>query len=79
MLETGDEYLPYHKKYHAFWVIYGIGLPDDILKKMYYKNALHIIPNIDKTLLGEWYLFLTGTMSHCTRPGRGFAEDEWGY
>jgi hypothetical protein len=27
--------------------MYGIGLPDDILKKIYYKNALRVIPNID--------------------------------
>lgn len=50
VLETEDEYFPYHKKYHAFWRMYGIGLTDDILKKVYYKNALRIIPNIDKTL-----------------------------
>ncbi len=49
VLETEDEYFPYHKKYHAFWTMYGIGLPDDILKKIYYKNALRIIPNIDKS------------------------------
>ena len=48
-LETEDEYFPYHKKYHAFWRMYGMGLPDGILKKVYYKNALRIIPNIDKT------------------------------
>jgi predicted TIM-barrel fold metal-dependent hydrolase len=50
VLETEDEYFPYHKKYHAFWKMYGIGLPDDILKKVYYKNALRIVPNIDKSL-----------------------------
>jgi len=50
VLETEDEYFPYHKKYHAFWRMYGIGLPDAILKKVYYKNALRIIPNIDKSL-----------------------------
>jgi uncharacterized protein len=49
VLETDDEYFPYHKKYHAFWRMYGLGLPDSILKKIYYKNALRIIPNIDKT------------------------------
>ena len=49
VLETQDEYFPYHKKYHAFWAMYGMGLPDDILKKVYYKNALRIIPNIDKS------------------------------
>ncbi|MBA2499818.1 MAG: amidohydrolase family protein, partial [Chitinophagaceae bacterium] len=50
VLETKDEYFPYHKKYHAFWAMYGMGLPDDILKKIYYKNALRIIPGIDATL-----------------------------
>lgn len=49
VLETSDEYFPYHKKYHAFWRMYGLGLPDTILKKVYYKNALRIIPRIDKS------------------------------
>jgi uncharacterized protein len=49
VLETEDEYFPYHKKYHAFWAMYGMGLPDSILKKIYYKNAIRIIPNIDKS------------------------------
>ena len=53
VLETEDEYFPYHKKYHAFWAMYGMGLPDPILKKIYYKNALRIIPDIDKTLFPE--------------------------
>lgn len=48
VLETEDEYFPYHKKYHAFWRMYGMGLPDEILKKVYYKNALRIIPRIDQ-------------------------------
>ncbi len=49
VLETQDEYFPYHKKYHAFWRMYGMGLSDAILKKVYYKNAIKIIPNIDKS------------------------------
>jgi uncharacterized protein len=49
VLESEDEYFPYHKKYHAFWAMYGMGLPDAILKKIYYKNAIRIIPNIDKS------------------------------
>lgn len=53
VLESTDEYFPYHKKYHAFWRMYGIGLPDEILKKVYYQNALRIIPNIDPTLFGK--------------------------
>ncbi len=50
VLETEDEYFPYHKKYHAYWKMYGLGLSDEVLKKVYYKNALRIIPGIDKSL-----------------------------
>ena len=50
VLETADEYFPYHKRYHAFWKMYGIGLPDDVLKKIYYKNAMTLIPGLDKSL-----------------------------
>ena len=38
VLETEDEYFPYHKKYHAFWPMYGLGLPDEILKKVYHPS-----------------------------------------
>ena len=34
---------PYHKRYHAFWRMYGMALPDDVLKKVYYKNAIRIL------------------------------------
>lgn len=50
VLETNDEYFRYHKKYHAFWPMYGIGLTDDVLKKVYYKNALKIVPGLDQSL-----------------------------
>jgi uncharacterized protein len=50
VLETADDYFPYHKRYHAFWRMYGLDLPDDVLKKIYYKNALKVIPNIDASL-----------------------------
>lgn len=53
VLETKDEYFPYHKKYHAFWAMYGLDLPDEVLKKLYYKNAIRIIPGIDKSLFPE--------------------------
>jgi predicted TIM-barrel fold metal-dependent hydrolase len=53
VLESEDEYFPYHKKYHAFWRMYGIGLSDEILKKVYYKNALKIIPDLDKSKFPE--------------------------
>lgn len=47
VLETADEYFDYYRKYHAFWQMYGLDLPDEVLKKVYYKNALRIIPGID--------------------------------
>ncbi len=50
VLESDDEYFPYYKRYHAFWKMYGLDLPDEILKKLYYKNALKIIPGLDKSL-----------------------------
>ena len=50
VLQTADEYFPYHKKYHAFWAMYGMDLPDDVLKKVYYKNALKLLPAIDRSL-----------------------------
>lgn len=48
VLESEDEYFPYHKKYHAYWRMYGLGLSDEVLKKVYYKNALKIVPGLDK-------------------------------
>jgi uncharacterized protein len=45
-LETRDEYFEYYRKRHAFWRIYGFQVPDDVLKKIYYKNALHLLPGI---------------------------------
>ncbi len=50
VLESNDEYFPYYKKYHAFWSMYGLNLPDDILKKVYYKNALKLVPGLDASL-----------------------------
>lgn len=53
VLETDDEYFPYYKKYHAFWRMYGLDLDDEVLKKMYYKNALKIVPGLDSSLFPE--------------------------
>jgi predicted TIM-barrel fold metal-dependent hydrolase len=47
VLETADEYFDYYRKRHAFWRMYGLELPDDVLKKLYYKNALRILPGLD--------------------------------
>lgn len=50
VLETDDEYFPYYKKYHAFWAMYGLDLPDEVLRKVYYKNAQKLIPTLDSSL-----------------------------
>ena len=46
-LETRDEYFEYYRKRHAFWRIYGFQLDDEVLKKIYYKNALKLLPGVD--------------------------------
>ena len=47
VLETADEFFPYYRKRHAWWNMYGLDLPDEVLRKIYYKNALQIIPGLD--------------------------------
>ena len=49
VFETNDDYFDYYRGYHAFWKLYGIGLPDEVLKKVYYKNALAITPRLPQT------------------------------
>ena len=46
VFETADEYFDYYRDYHAFWKLYGIDLPDEVLKKLYYRNALRITPGL---------------------------------
>jgi predicted TIM-barrel fold metal-dependent hydrolase len=50
VLETADEYFDYYRKRHAHWKMYGLDLPDEVLRKLYYKNALKIFPGIDRSL-----------------------------
>ncbi|NCF41723.1 MAG: amidohydrolase family protein [Bacteroidetes bacterium] len=50
VLESDDEYFSYFRKRHAFWKMYGLNLPDEVLKKVYYKNALKLFPSIDENL-----------------------------
>jgi len=49
VFETTDEYFDYYRDYHAFWKLYGLGLPDEVLKKLYYRNALRITPGLPQT------------------------------
>lgn len=53
VFESADEYFPYYKRYHAFWKMYGLDLPDSILKKLYYQNAFNLIPGIKPELWKE--------------------------
>lgn len=49
VFETHDEYFDYYRNYHAFWKLYGMALPDSVLKKLYYKNALRVEPGLPQT------------------------------
>jgi uncharacterized protein len=49
VFETRDDYFDYYRDYHAFWKLYGIDLPDDVLKKVYYKNALKIVKGLPQS------------------------------
>ena len=48
VFETADEYFDYYRDYHAFWKLYGMALPDNVLRKVYYQNALKLIPGIPR-------------------------------
>ena len=48
VFETHDEYFDYYRNYHAFWKLYGIDLPDTVLKKVYYQNAERITKRIGR-------------------------------
>jgi hypothetical protein len=49
VFETTDEYFDYYRDYHAYWKLYGMGLPETVLKKLYYQNALKVAPGLPQT------------------------------
>ena len=51
VLETADEYFDYYRDYHAFWKLYGMDLPDEVLRALYYENAQRIIPGLPTATL----------------------------
>jgi predicted TIM-barrel fold metal-dependent hydrolase len=53
VFETADEYFDYYRDYHAFWKLYGMDLPDDVLRKVYYQNAERIIPRLPTAALAR--------------------------
>jgi predicted TIM-barrel fold metal-dependent hydrolase len=46
VFETNDEYFDYYRDYHASWKLYGMALPDAVLRKLYYGNALKVAPGL---------------------------------
>src|SRR3970282_2167619 len=44
--ETADEYFDYYRDYHAFWKLYGMALPDPVLRKLYHGNALRLVKGL---------------------------------
>ncbi len=51
VFETRDDYFDYYRDYHAFWKLYGIGLPDSVLRKVYYANAQKITPGLPRGIV----------------------------
>jgi predicted TIM-barrel fold metal-dependent hydrolase len=51
--ETSDEYFDYYRDYHAFWKLYGLALPDPVLKKLYSENALKLVRGLPTTALSS--------------------------
>ncbi len=52
-LETFDEDFPYEDNPfppQGLWNIFGIGLPDDVLRKLYSENAARLIPGVKEAL-----------------------------
>lgn len=45
-LETADEYFEYptHASGQGRWMIYGLNLPEEVLRKVYRENALRLLP-----------------------------------
>lgn len=53
MLETRDEYFTYAENQYppqGLWNIYGLSLPDEVLRKVYSENAVRLIPGVEQRL-----------------------------
>jgi predicted TIM-barrel fold metal-dependent hydrolase len=46
VFETNDEYFDYYRDYHASYKMYGMGLTDTVLRKLYYQNAQKVAPGL---------------------------------
>lgn len=49
-LETADEYFEYptHASRQGRWNIYGLDLPDEVLRKVYRENAMRLLPSLTR-------------------------------
>ena len=59
LLETYDEYFPYAENPfppHGLWRIYGLGLPEDVLRQVYHENACRLVPGVRE----HWEAFAAG-------------------
>jgi uncharacterized protein len=63
VFETADEYFDYYRDYHAFWKLYGLDLPDEVLRKLYHGNALRLYPGVPTGA------FTGDPAADLTRPG----------
>lgn len=55
-LESRDEYFSYSEKSippQGLWKIYGIDLPDEVLRQIYHENAARVIPGV-RERLANW-------------------------
>ena len=56
-METRDEYFPYPDYDGTFgrhrWCIHGLGLPEGVLRKIYSRNALRLVPGLRKMMRGR--------------------------
>lgn len=53
MLETRDEYFPYAEGQYppqGLWNIYGLDLPDGVLRRVYQENSARLIPGVAERL-----------------------------
>jgi predicted TIM-barrel fold metal-dependent hydrolase len=51
--ETADEYFDYYRDYHAFWKLYGMDLPDEVLRKLYSGNARKLVRGLPSPVRSE--------------------------
>jgi predicted TIM-barrel fold metal-dependent hydrolase len=49
VFETADDYFDYYRDYHAFWKMYGLDLPDNVLQQIYFKTALAVTPGLPQS------------------------------